>query len=480
VRSGAPPCVTRACGVQHARRPRPECRQGEAANSGELRPVGDAGTGRLTPRRRKHRTHGASRAEGRKMPGESAAEMSQGELRSDILRATARSPGPKPRSVRPGERISTGNGPVTRARAKLLSPESVTKAHGHDGQGDVEGSDSAAGGTPRRKRRDERAGMACSGLWQSNVVALLRQRESNVRNVMRGACNSKHRRPPGQFSSPEKSGVAQRFIPRYPYKVIDSLHSKCYIASFSDDGELFVGGFQERRIRLYEVNNDWALRKDISARNLRWTITDCALSPEQRYLVYSTINPCVHLVDVGQSKEVQSIANMTEIHEELNFVGAHEPLSVQQGMFGLWSVCFSPDGRELVAGSSLGAVHVYDLKANKPTSMFRCHYDDVNAVAFADSSPHVMLSGSDDMLVKVIDRRTKLSVGYLPGHTEGITYIDSKGDGRYLITNGKDQKIKLWDIRRAMTSSQYKNGPGYRRRLHWVCPECPGRGGNLC
>lgn len=35
----------------------------------------------------------------------------------------------------------------------------------------------------------------------------------------------------------------------------------------------------------------------------------------------------------------------------------------------------------------------------------------------------------------------------LVGHADGITYIDSRGDGRHLISNSKDQSIKLWDIR---------------------------------
>lgn len=35
----------------------------------------------------------------------------------------------------------------------------------------------------------------------------------------------------------------------------------------------------------------------------------------------------------------------------------------------------------------------------------------------------------------------------LAGHMDGITYIDPRGDGRYLITNSKDQTIKLWDMR---------------------------------
>lgn len=38
------------------------------------------------------------------------------------------------------------------------------------------------------------------------------------------------------------------------------------------------------------------------------------------------------------------------------------------------------------------------------------------------------------------------------GHTEGLTYIDSKGDGRYVISNGKDQTCKLWDLRKMVST----------------------------
>jgi len=65
----------------------------------------------------------------------------------------------------------------------------------------------------------------------------------------------------------------------------------------------------------------------------------------------------------------------------------------------------------------------------------------------------VLFSGSDDTLIKVWDRRLfgsgphKGCVGVLPGHLEGVTFIDSKLDGRHLISNGKDHCVKLWDLR---------------------------------
>ena len=70
-----------------------------------------------------------------------------------------------------------------------------------------------------------------------------------------------------------------------------------------------------------------------------------------------------------------------------------------------------------------------------------------------DETTHVLASGGDDGVCMVWDRRALREddpqpVGVLAGHTDGITYIDPRGDGRHLITNSKDQSIKLWDIRR--------------------------------
>lgn len=44
-------------------------------------------------------------------------------------------------------------------------------------------------------------------------------------------------------------------------------------------------------------------------------------------------------------------------------------------------------------------------------------------------------------------------VSCLPGHTDGITHADSRGDGRYILTNGKDQAARLWDLRTALSAS---------------------------
>lgn len=55
-------------------------------------------------------------------------------------------------------------------------------------------------------------------------------------------------------------------------------------------------------------------------------------------------------------------------------------------------------------------------------------------------------------------------VGIFSGHLDGITYIDSKNDARYLISNSKDQTIKLWDMRKFSPSG---NPSSSRRRTRY-------------
>lgn len=58
------------------------------------------------------------------------------------------------------------------------------------------------------------------------------------------------------------------------------------------------------------------------------------------------------------------------------------------------------------------------------------------------------------------DRRSLASTrkpsGVLIGHTEGITYVSAKGDGRYVISNGKDQILRLWDLRMMRSNADFE------------------------
>ncbi|KAJ3277733.1 hypothetical protein HK104_003017 [Borealophlyctis nickersoniae] len=243
--------------------------------------------------------------------------------------------------------------------------------------------------------------------------------------------------------------IAKRFMPNQSNDLVDRYASRAYSGQFSEDGTFFYSCTQDFRVHLYDCTDVTQFRRKtvLRAEIGQWTITDCSLSAENRNLIYSSITPIVYLARVNGDLEEYD-------HIPLDFTEPHHE------SFGVWSVRFSGDGREIVAGASDHCIYVYDIETRKVLHRIPGHLDDVNAVCFADpTSSHVLFSGSDDDTVKVWDRRSlgrsSLPAGVFVGHTEGITFVASKGDGRYALSNGKDQQMKLWDIRKMMDPGKY-------------------------
>ncbi|KAL6970337.1 L14B [Sarracenia purpurea var. burkii] len=114
----------------------------------------------------------------------------------------------------------------------------------------------------------------------------------------------------GRFSSADNCHVLSRYLPVNGPRRIDKMMSCAYVSQFSADGTLFIAGFQQSEIRIYNVDDGWKIQKDILAKSLRWTITDASLSPDQRFLVYASMSPVVHVVNVS-SAVTESHANVT-------------------------------------------------------------------------------------------------------------------------------------------------------------------------
>ncbi|KAG5297935.1 WD domain-containing protein [Histoplasma ohiense] len=261
--------------------------------------------------------------------------------------------------------------------------------------------------------------------------------------------------------------ISQNLVPGSKADKIIHYNSRCYSGSFSDDGNFFFSCAQDFKVRMYDTSNplEWKWYKTVEYPFGQWTLTDASLSPDNRYLAYSSIRSIVCLAGTDTSSDSEPTL--------LDFAQRSGSPTSGSG-FGIWSIRFSGDGRELIAGTSNQSVVVYDIESRTPILKLENHDDDVNAVCFGDkSSPHILYSGSDDTTIKVWDRRSMgdgRAAGCFLGHSEGITYVDSKGDGRYVLSNGKDQSMKLWDLRKMMTSakldtidlSSYSTGFDYR------------------
>nr|XP_025726079.1 DDB1- and CUL4-associated factor 11 isoform X2 [Callorhinus ursinus] len=253
---------------------------------------------------------------------------------------------------------------------------------------------------------------------------MLHQRE-------RGLC---HR---GSFSLGERSRMMSHFLPN-DLGFTDTYSQKAFCGIYSKDGQIFMSACQDQTIRLYDCRyGRFHKFKSIKARDVGWSVLDVAFTPDGNHFLYSSWSDYIHICNIyGEG----------DTHTALD-------LRPDERRFAVFSIAVSSDGREVLGGANDGCLYVFDREQNRRTLQIESHEDDVNAVAFADISSQILFSGGDDAICKVWDRRTMREddpkpVGALAGHQDGITFIDSKGDARYLISNSKDQTIKLWDIRR--------------------------------
>ncbi|TIC14798.1 WD40 repeat-like protein [Wallemia mellicola] len=263
-----------------------------------------------------------------------------------------------------------------------------------------------------------------------------------------------------------KSGL----IPNSSGTVVARSSAPVYSGEYSNDGQLFYTADRNFNINIYKPNeplrsahsgmenidNNYSEEHATTMSHLSritgnysgWTITDSHLSTDNQWLIYSRISPTAHLVKLGDPDNRQIPLSFSD-----------DGMGDYGYGYGIWSLRFSSDCREIVAGAADGTMYVYDVEARKRTLALDGHNEDTNAVCFADVTSNICLSGSDDCVAKVWDRRAlsrnAKPSGVLVGHTEGITYVSPKGDARHILTNSKDSTIRIWDLRKMISSDDY-------------------------
>lgn len=261
---------------------------------------------------------------------------------------------------------------------------------------------------------------------QFNVLSMLAQRQSGF--GPKG----------GSFVQSDKCKISNLFVPNRTERSIVNCNSKVFCGRFSRDGSQFISASQDSRIRVFDASNSqYPMIRQIEAKNVSWSILDIDFSPDGEHFVYSTWADALF---------VSRMYNMATDDIHCLF------LRPERQKFGVFTVAYSNCGKQILAGANDGCLYAYDLVGNRRVLMVPVAEHDVNAVGFLDETSNIFFSGTDNGIIKVWDRRclnedSPEPAGVLVGHYDGITYIDSRNDGRYIISNSKDQSIKLWDLR---------------------------------
>ncbi|KIL65683.1 hypothetical protein M378DRAFT_10566 [Amanita muscaria Koide BX008] len=110
------------------------------------------------------------------------------------------------------------------------------------------------------------------------------------------------------------------------------------------------------------------------------------------------------------------------------------------------SVAFSPDGERIVSGSKDCTICIWDTKTGQMVDMpLEGHFGTVCSVAFSPNGQKIA-SGSSDMTICIWDVKTGLQVCFpLQGHSAEVYSAAFSPDSKKIVSGSADKTICVWD-----------------------------------
>jgi WD40 repeat protein len=191
---------------------------------------------------------------------------------------------------------------------------------------------------------------------------------------------------------------------------------KC--VAFGPEGRVLAGGFNAlqvwdladgKKVRGFAASDSWLL--------------DVAYHRGTKVAATAGMDGKVLLWDLDAEKDARA----------LDVSGSHPAISV----------CFSPDGKRLLAAVTDGALSVWDTETGKEVKRFHAHNEAAECAAFSPDGKRIV-SGGGDGLVCVWDATTGKLLRRYEGHKEKITGVAYFPDGKRIASSSNDRTVRVW------------------------------------
>lgn len=212
--------------------------------------------------------------------------------------------------------------------------------------------------------------------------------------------------------------------------------------AFSPDGKYFASGGQGTKLW------DLATRQQIRTFDDKRTVS-IAFSPDGKYILcggpasgfFMDVPPSMKIFDVATGKRTRDF----EVQDNV------------------WSVVYSPDGKNVLSGSSDGKIDLWDTSFGKPIKTVEGSGgfldSRVNSVSFSSDGGYV-LSGGYDNSVRLWNAKSLTQIKTFKGHTglAGISSVAFSPSGKYALSGGFDSQVIIWDL---ASGSEWRNLAGH-------------------
>jgi len=240
-----------------------------------------------------------------------------------------------------------------------------------------------------------------------------------------------------RYSSREESEVTSLYNkvkPQFDKMEPVAAHSRIvYTVASSPRDNMVASGSDDKSIRLWRriygpkgapaSGNEM---RCISELKLRSCINSLAFHPNQDMLAAALDSGWIELYDLKTGK----------------MMGALEGQSTSE----VWTVCFSPDGNNILSGSLDRAIRVWDVRERECKWALRGHDEWVNGIAVS-SDGSTIVSGSGDKTVRIWDTKTMACRKTLRGHEDFVRSVCVTGDNKHIVSASDDCSLRVWNLK---------------------------------
>ncbi|KAF9145474.1 hypothetical protein BGX30_008691 [Mortierella sp. GBA39] len=231
-------------------------------------------------------------------------------------------------------------------------------------------------------------------------------------------------------------------IPQISSKKFTAHDAEVNTVSLSNGGSMVATGSNDKKIRIW----------DIKTGSLKSTLTGCLQS-----VMCVSFNATDELL-LGASNDNAA---------RLWHLGTGRPRHTLTGHIGkVFSARFNPDSSKVVSGSHDRTIKVWDLqKGYCIRTMFT--FASVNDVCLLDFDGSTIASGHLDNNLRFWDARSGNCVKEVTGiHMGQITSVCPSTDGSQILTNSRDNTLRILDMRTYETVSVL-HADGYKTGTNW-------------